>query len=643
MLGFRCVRGLFWVVLLFAVVSSSCVSSNHSLVEENYSVQETAGQWLPSPSQIRQTSWETSDLVQYGSAFIAPSYQVTVDGIRAVFSPNPDGEGMEQWAWATYAFELADYTGALTINLKWMEETAADLWIGVSNWEDDTWEFSTKDVTAPTFAIADTNDAIHPEDHMCFIAIVFKDTDIAALEEVQVGGPADPGWSHTWGSSEDDFINDICVFDENNFVFCGETWGFDVDDKCGFVGKVTMEGNLEWFVTIQHNDRAALNDVEVHDGNILSVGLIRDFNSFDYNGLVVELSPEGVLEEKWEFSTTGSKSDVFESIAVGPNGEILIGGNTYCVPNPETRDDCDTLAVKLNPDLSFDEATTFGDETYERNATALAIVEAGELSEFVIVFNSYDSPDFFTAAQPRIAVCDVASVWDFREIVTTDYDIAEFRDACCGETGIGLAGYCIPNEAGSQAQLLWAELNDLDQASWSASAESWSTPGVTFSEAFAIDYFMNQYFVVGTTGELVPEFKMFPIIVACPDGSIDPHGFRWGDGYTGQEVRAVGHTDNEYMILGGSAINASGSWEGCAGDTSVKLVEITKENLSTAELDGTTVYSTDPDVTVQEEDLDPSYDDGEGWVDLMFWHLRCFKGSRIQLASATQCLMPHNT
>lgn len=124
-------------LMLFALIA--CTGTQQAVL----SLEElSAGLNLPAPGEVGARS--TSALIDAlsGSAFategLSPHF-VSAAGSRALYEP-PGGD--TGFGYAMYSFELTDYSGEQSLTTAWTTGPASGhLWIALSNWEQDAWEW----------------------------------------------------------------------------------------------------------------------------------------------------------------------------------------------------------------------------------------------------------------------------------------------------------------------------------------------------------------------------------------------------------------------------------------------------------------------------------------------------------------------
>lgn len=197
----RAIRRPRFILLLIAVtftllsaLLAGCGGQVHSL---NQQPAEMLMPSLPPPSVLARTAAYTdADRLKPGNGYLAFFLQhITYSGSRGVYSPTWDASGSPtpaDLAYAIYAFDVVDYDLAPDLYLRWCTApAAADVWVGVSDWTADAWEFHESN-SSGKYSLGSMDDYINETGR--FLAVVV----VAGLDECLLDclrlGPVVGGW-----------------------------------------------------------------------------------------------------------------------------------------------------------------------------------------------------------------------------------------------------------------------------------------------------------------------------------------------------------------------------------------------------------------------------------------------------------------
>jgi hypothetical protein len=146
---------------------------------------------LPPPGElVRTAAYTDADRIRIGSSFMVTVNQhVSVSGDLGVYSPswNPGGTPTTaDLAYAVYVFDIEGYDLDPELYLRWCTAPAAtDVWIGVSQWPDDAWEFDASDGSG-RYPLVSMDDYIS-DSGMLLAVVVVAGLDECLLDCLRLG------------------------------------------------------------------------------------------------------------------------------------------------------------------------------------------------------------------------------------------------------------------------------------------------------------------------------------------------------------------------------------------------------------------------------------------------------------------------
>lgn len=179
-------------------------------------------------------------------------------------------------------------------------------------------------------------------------------------------------WSKSYGGSENDYINDVEITSDGNYIMVGYTYSYTkgVDDV--WVLKVSNDGNTIWQKNFGgSSDDKAYGVMEVNDDYIV-VGYTRSSNgdvSNNHGGndvWVLRVNEEGNLAKEKTFG--GSNDDRAFGITKSCDGKLLIVGETFSSDGDvsEKKGGYDVWVLRiLEDDFTLDYEKTFGGTNYD--------------------------------------------------------------------------------------------------------------------------------------------------------------------------------------------------------------------------------------------------------------------------------------
>jgi len=608
---------LAMMILAFTASLCSCTSSTTTQPSDgDVAAIADFTSLLPPPSQVRSASWDPGDLIRRGYEFGSINHGVTAVDSSAEFAPNTTAVGLDRWAYAVYEFVLEDYTDPVSINLEWSGGAVPDnLWVGVSDWDRHCWEWYHAGGAA-SINIDPTTACIDAETYRLLVAPVYGGVDPQILEFLRIGEEPD-AWVHTWGGSDEEFLNDIEVDEYGNIYFCGETWSYGEGDKSALVGKVTAGGTLDWAGVITMAGRQSAVGMCLNGTDLYVVGTHRDDGSWEDSMMICRMSTDGSLITSKAFG--GTLTDTADAVMMC-GGNLYVAGRTYNLEVGEPRSDCDTCLVWLDPALdAVLGAAQWGGTDYDSACSMAAPPDIAAAGGVVVVENVTENPDPWGNMSPRLTVYYDVTDTEHTALNLGEYPAFYFGSSVAGPgSDVFLAGYTDSLLPGSRDI---AFVMRYDWASAPGSECVWGYRwyiGNEYSTARDIDFDGTYWYVAGCTGlDYFPDFTNYPLVMTGDADGISADGYSWGDGIEGMGAYAIKMVDGLGLALGGDALSAAGSWAKRAGTFESLLPERTTDAPSIRTMIDYSYWALGVTVTDIRTQLAPGEDIGAGLMDSM--------------------------
>ena len=146
--------------------------------------------------------------------------------------------------------------------------------------------------------------------------------------------PGDPtGTLVTLGGSNDDSFTSVAATSDGGFVAVGYTFSNDADFlgedlnasfETAIIAKYDADGTEAWKTTYAKSKADVFNSVAVDsEGNIIAVGFSTEVDNTE-NAIVVKYDADGTV--LWEKTLGGSDDDSFKSVAVDSDDNVIVAG-----------------------------------------------------------------------------------------------------------------------------------------------------------------------------------------------------------------------------------------------------------------------------------------------------------------------------
>ncbi|WP_054839716.1 PEGA domain-containing protein [Thermococcus sp. JCM 11816] len=177
-------------------------------------------------------------------------------------------------------------------------------------------------------------------------------------------------WQKTYGGGSNyDEANAIALTDNGDIIVTGETWSFGIGEIDVWVLRLDENGNVKWQKTYGGSDQDWANSVAIApNGDVIVAGVT---NSFGTNGdmWVLRLDENGNV--KWQKTYGGSNGDKANAVAIADNGDILVAG--------EWGSGCDFLVLRLDENGNVKWQKLYGKDSDCDEAHAVVIAPNGDI------------------------------------------------------------------------------------------------------------------------------------------------------------------------------------------------------------------------------------------------------------------------
>lgn len=256
----------------------------------------------------------------------------------------------EKLAFAIYNFNLEGYNGISELTYEWGDEPEdySNLWIGLSNWDKNSWEWQLGPADGTLeLGPGGITSLVNPTTSDVFVAVVLLDSEPATLDWLKVGeSPPDPiVITGVTPNPVLGYAGQLLVFDVQFLGADDETVTYSWD----FGGGATPNNST------QRNPDVTLGDVGDYDGLVIVDNAYGPPDSFSFAMSIAEPNPSewpmfGMNAQhtrqspyvgaqtnnvKWKFWSSGTGFGFSDSI-IGPDGTIYVGsGQEVRALNPD--------------------------------------------------------------------------------------------------------------------------------------------------------------------------------------------------------------------------------------------------------------------------------------------------------------------
>ncbi len=131
-----------------------------------------------------------------------------------------------------------------------------------------------------------------------------------------------------WAKKDgDDSFNSVTVAPNGDIIVAGSTESFGAGDRDVWILRLDADGNVKWQKTYRGpSDEWATAVALADNGDIIVAGYTYSFGAGGWDAWVLRLDSKGNV--KWQKTYRGSRGDGAYAVAVAPNGDIIIAGDT---------------------------------------------------------------------------------------------------------------------------------------------------------------------------------------------------------------------------------------------------------------------------------------------------------------------------
>ena len=189
-------------------------------------------------------------------------------------------------------------------------------------------------------------------------------------------------WQKTYGGNVYDDASAVVLAPNGDIIVTGKTLSFGAGGTNIWVLRLDENGNVKWQKTYGGSNYDYAEAVAIApNGNIIVAGWTLSFGAGDRDVWVLRLDENGNV--KWQKTYGGSSTDVANAVALAPNGDIIIAGNTWSFG----AGDADVWILRLDENGNVKWQKTYGGKNGDvANAVALAdngdIIVAGWTGSF---------------------------------------------------------------------------------------------------------------------------------------------------------------------------------------------------------------------------------------------------------------------
>ncbi|WP_232054710.1 PEGA domain-containing protein [Thermococcus sp. 2319x1] len=205
------------------------------------------------------------------------------------------------------------------------------------------------------------------------LALLWAGVLVLSLLSLPVKAESQTYWAKTYGGSNFDWARAVALAENGDIIVAGGTESFGAGGYDVWVLRLDENGNVKWAKTYggSGDDRAFAVAV-APNGDIIVAGETKSFGAGGYDVWVLRLDENGNV--RWQKTYGGSGDDGAYAVAVAPNGDIIVAGYTYSFgPGWE-----DFWVLRLDENGNVRWQKTYGG-TYMDKAYAVAIAPNGDI------------------------------------------------------------------------------------------------------------------------------------------------------------------------------------------------------------------------------------------------------------------------
>ncbi|WP_148206273.1 NHL repeat-containing protein [Thermococcus gammatolerans] len=179
-------------------------------------------------------------------------------------------------------------------------------------------------------------------------------------------------WQKTYGGSSYDWGHAVAITDNGDVIVAGSTDSFGTHEDV-LVLRLDTNGNVKWQKTYGGiRGDIAFAVAIAPNGDIIVTGHTKSFGDWDSDVWVLRLDGNGNV--KWQKTYGGSSDDDAYSVAIAPNGDIIVVGRTWSFGAGED----DVWVLRLDENGNVEWQKTYGGSD-EEEAYAVAVAPNGDI------------------------------------------------------------------------------------------------------------------------------------------------------------------------------------------------------------------------------------------------------------------------
>jgi uncharacterized delta-60 repeat protein len=180
-------------------------------------------------------------------------------------------------------------------------------------------------------------------------------------------------WMKTYGGSRDDRATAVALAPNGDIIVVGNTRDPGVGSDDALVLRLDGRGNVKWEKVYGGGDYDRANAVAVApNGDIIIAGETKSFGAGNTDAWVLRLDENG--DVKWGKTYGGSDNDGASGVAIAPNGDIIVVGDTKSFG----AGGYDLWVLRLNGEGNVRWEKTYGGK-YGEEARAITLADNGDV------------------------------------------------------------------------------------------------------------------------------------------------------------------------------------------------------------------------------------------------------------------------
>jgi len=179
-------------------------------------------------------------------------------------------------------------------------------------------------------------------------------------------------WQKTYGGSDKDWAAAVAVADNGDVIVAGGTESFGAGKADVWVLRLDENGNVKWQKTYGGKGYDVARSVAIaENGDIIVVGGTESFGAGKADVWVLRLDENGNV--KWQKTYGGSSYDWGHAVAITDNGDVIVAGSTDSFGTHE-----DVLVLRLDTNGNVKWQKTYGGSS-DDDAYSVAIAPNGDI------------------------------------------------------------------------------------------------------------------------------------------------------------------------------------------------------------------------------------------------------------------------